>query len=171
MHFGIAITALFSGVALGGGTKESLEQELSTGVTVALPVTAGFLEYGLGPFAVGGGGSYCLDAVKGQSFGYNFAAKVYMIPGYLYVKAGYGIATLETGGGFGSLKRPLYGAEILAGGRILVGEESPYFFLALEAGATVRTENVVQSEIIAKPARIFPKICLSFGMSFLRDYY
>ena len=169
LHVMVILTLLSS--VTHARTSTSLEQEISTGVSIFFPITMGFIEYGMGYFAVGGGGSYCYDAVKEQSFGYNFFIKTYMVPGYLYIKAGYGIAGLETGGRFGSLKRPLYGAEVLGGGRILVGEESPYFFLAVEAGAAVRTENVIQSEIISNPGRILPKIGVSVGMSFLRDYY
>jgi hypothetical protein len=146
------------------------EHELSTGVTVSYPLMLTFVEYGCGPLSIGGGASYCASAIKGQSFGYDVSAKAYLIPGYLYVKAGYGIASLETGGSFGALNRPIYGVEILGGARILAGEESPYFFFAVEAGATVRTENVIQSEIISNPAMILPKISLSVGFSFLRDY-
>lgn len=167
---GLAIAAVLL-AAIPARAGNTPEQELSTGVTFSLPLIMGFLEYGIGPVALGGGGGYCYDAVEGQSFGYHVSAKAYLVPGYLYVKAGYGIAGLETGGRFGALNRPLYGAEVLCGGRLLVGEESPYFFLALEAGAAVRTENVVQEEILSKPGRVFPKISLSAGMSFLRDYY
>jgi hypothetical protein len=146
------------------------EHELSTGVTVSYPLMLSFVEYGFGPLSVGGGASYCFNAIKGQSLGYDVSAKAYLVPGYLYLKVGYGVASLETGGSFGSLNRPIYGVEVLGGARILAGEESPYLFFAVEAGATVRTENVVQSEIISKPAMVLPKIGLSLGFSFLRDY-
>jgi hypothetical protein len=110
------------------------EQELSTGAIVSLPLLLYYAEYGFGPLAFGGGASYCIDAIKGQSFGYDVSTKVYLVPGYLYIKAGYGIAGLETGGHLGSSQRPLYGAEVLGGGRILIGEDSPYFFSPLKRG-------------------------------------
>jgi hypothetical protein len=166
---GMMIPVLFSDAAYAR-TGFFNECELSTGVTVSFPLMLTFVEYGFGPFSAGGGASYCFNAIKEQSLGYDVSAKVYLVPGYLYLKAGYGIAGLETGGSFGSLNRPMYGVEVLGGARILAGEESPYFFFAVEAGATVRTENVVQSEIISNPAMVFPKISLSLGFSFLRDY-
>jgi hypothetical protein len=169
VFFSLVIPASFSNVA-HAQTGFFNEHEISTGVSVSYPLMLTFVEYGFGPFAAGGGASYCFNAIKGKYFGYDVSAKAYLVPGYLYLKVGYGIAGLETGGSFGSLNRPMYGVEVLGGARILAGEESPYFFFAIEAGATVRTGNVLQSEIISNPAMVFPKISLSLGFSFLRDY-
>jgi hypothetical protein len=169
LFFGLIMPALFPNAAQARSDFLS-EQELSTGVTVSHPIVLSFLEYGFGPFAVGGGPSYCISAIEGQSFGFNASAKVYIIPGYLYLKTGYGIAGVETGGSFGALNHPIYGVEVLGGARILAGEESPYLFLAIEAGASVRTGNVRQTEIISNPAMIMPKIGISLGFSFLRDF-
>jgi hypothetical protein len=173
----LCIIAFGAAAAMGGPKPASprplynYSHELSAGLLEAYPVFMAYGEYDYRFIGLTAGASYCVHEIDGKPAGYDFGLKFYPLPGYVYVKTGYGIIGVEKGGHIGKMNYPLYGAHLDLGGRALIGDGPPYFFFAIEAGLGVRQTRVRQADLIGTPRRFFPEINLQAGVTFLREYF